>query len=75
MHFTGSTAWHETGLRLHLSQARDPTDFSDSLETPAIALEVHNLNPSVTTTHVFTRTELARVALWLLWWSIVGVRA
>jgi len=75
VHFTDTTAWHETGLRLHLSPAQDPTDFSGSLEMRALALEVHNLNPEVKTIHVFTKSELARVALWLLWRSIVGVRA
>jgi hypothetical protein len=72
MHFTPTTAWHETGLRLHLSPARDPYDFSATRDERALALEVHNLNPEVTTTHVFTKSELRRVALWLLWRSIVG---
>lgn len=73
MHFTPMTAWCETGLRLHLSPARDPYDFTATQERRALALEVHNLNPEVKTTHVFTKPELRRLALWLLWRSFFGV--
>ena len=74
MHFTDRVAWHQAGLRLHLEPARDPTDYSGSNAQTALSLDIYNLNPSVQMTHVFTYAELRRVALWLLWKSIVGVK-
>lgn len=73
MHFGKTCVWHETGLRIGLYRANDPSNYGPP-NLAGIAMEIHNLNPEVTTTHVFSKAELRRVALWMLWRSFVGTK-
>ena len=74
LHFTRTSIWHETGLRITTSPAVAPTDFRRDAPKVALAIHIENLNPSVSTTHVMTRLELARTAMWLMWRAVRGHR-
>ena len=59
-HFSKTAIWDKTGLKISIG--------AQSKNRRAIHFE--NLNPQVKFTHVFTRWELVRVAVWFLRRSI-----
>jgi len=69
MHVSKTAIWHETGLKIHTGVISSGDFWPDKRSRLPVYFEC--LNPQVEFTHVFTRWELVRFAMWFLKRAII----